>query len=288
MVFDLRKWREATFSSLEGGDAEWLNYKIAPYFWAKVVDKSGNPEIIAQFLDEFKKQKKRTSEKAIEILSSLSGLDINKELVVSAKEYRENIYRYWPVPVTPLGMVLITATNTFLMGDSSDRFTTPVRKITLNDFFLDRFEVTNEQYSEFLNDVGNQKEGGSYWLDETSYPDILLEDGKYIVRKGRENYPVFYVSWYGASAYAKWTGKRLPTEAEWEYAASNGGTTLYPWGNEWHDDYCNWGDTGKLDGYEFTAPVGSFEKGKNHYDCYDMVGNVFEWVADWYEPYDPA
>lgn len=287
-VFDLSRWRAGNFRSPHGGDPEWLNYMIAPYFWAKVVDKSGNPEIIAQFLDEFKKQKKRTSKKAIEVLSNLSGLDINKELVISSNEYRENIYKYWPIPFSPPGMLLITATNTFLMGDSSDRFTMPVRNITLNDFFLDRYEVTNNQYCEFLNAMGNQKEGDSYWLDESSYPDILKEDMKYIVRKGRENYPVTEVSWFGAAAYAKWAGKRLPTEAEWEYAASNKGFTLYPWGNEWHDDYCNWADTGKLDGYEFTAPVGSFENGKNHYDCYDMAGNVFEWVQDWYEPYNPA
>jgi len=266
----------------------YKRYDLAPYFWAKVVDKSGNPEIIPEFLEGFRKSEDHTSQNAIALLTRLSGLDIDKELVIAGQEYAENVVRYWPIPVPPSGMNLIFAGNPFLMGDSSEKSTSTVRNVQLESFFLDRYEVTNEQFCEFLNAMGNQKEGGSYWLDETSYPDILLEDGKYIVRKGRDNYPVGQVSWYGAAAYAKWAGKRLPTEAEWEFAASNNGTTLYPWNGEWHDDYCNWGEEGKLDGYEFTAPVDAFEQSKNHYDCYNMVGNVFEWVADWYAPYNPA
>ncbi|NLI98907.1 formylglycine-generating enzyme family protein, partial [bacterium] len=303
-IYDLRSWLavsaedeliEKEMELPKGAGSEyvgWRGYEIATYFWTKVVNQSKTPYIIPLFLSEFQRKEDHSADIAIQILSKLSGLDINKELVIDGEEFTaylmEKEAKNSSYVITPQRMEIIKADGPFLMGDSADRNCSPVRRVYLSSFFLDRFEVTNEQYSEFLNDVGNQKEGGSYWLDETSYPDILLEDGKYIVRKGREKYPVYYVSWYGAAAYAKWAGKRLPTEAEWEFAASNGGTTLYPWGNEWHDDYCNWGDTGKLDGYEFTAPVGSFEKGKNHYDCYDLVGNVFEWVADWYEPYNPA
>ncbi|NLI99495.1 formylglycine-generating enzyme family protein, partial [bacterium] len=290
-LYDLRSWsmNEDTSNFGRGNTyVGWDGYNLAPYFWARVIDKSGNPEIIDQFLSEFNIKKNKNSKNAIKTLSRLSGININEELLISSQELRENITKYWPIPIPPRGMNLIIADQSFLMGDSSDMSTRPVRNVHVSTFFLDRYEVTNKQFCEFLNTKGNQKEGGTYWLDETAYSDILLEDGKFIVRKDRENFPVTQVSWYGARAYAKWAGKRLPTEAEWEFAASNNGTTLYPWGNDWHDDYCNWADTGKLDGYEFTAPVGSFEKGKNHYDCYDMVGNVFEWVADWYEPYDPA
>ncbi len=269
----------------------YKGYQLAPYFWAKIVDKSGKADLIANFLAEFKNAEHKDSKTAIDILSRLSGLDIDKELVITGKEFTDNINRYWPIIIPPLEMELVYSDNDrlFNMGDSNDVASSPVRKVLLRkSFFIDKYEVTNAKYCKFLNEMGNQKEGGSYWLDESSYPNILFEDGKYVVRKGYENYPVYYVSWYGAVAYAKWAGKRLPTEAEWECVASNSGSTKYPWGNEWHDDYCNWGEEGKLDGYEFVAPVGSFEKGKNYDDCYDLVGNVFEWVADWQARYNLA
>ncbi|MBD3285733.1 SUMF1/EgtB/PvdO family nonheme iron enzyme, partial [candidate division WOR-3 bacterium] len=287
-VYDLRTWGKATLRDWQGGKVGYRGYDLAPYFWAKVMDKSGDSLIIAKFFEEFRHSDDKSSENAIAILESLSGLDINKELVITGKEYLQNVYDYWVVILPQEGMEFIPG-GSFAMGDSSIRGCSPVREVKIDPFYLDVFEVTNKQFCRFLNEMGNQKEGGSYWFDETSYPDILfdIEDSIYNVRKGRENYPVYWVSWYGARAYAEWIGKRLPTEAEWEYAASNAGQHTYPWGNEWHDDYCNWAEEGKLDGSEFTAPVGSFEKGMNHFGCYDMVGNVFEWVNDWYAPYNP-
>ncbi|MCK4334817.1 SUMF1/EgtB/PvdO family nonheme iron enzyme [candidate division WOR-3 bacterium] len=286
-VFDLRTWNTGSPKDFMSRKTIGISgYAIAPFFWAKVVEKSQNPQIIAMFLSEYKKQEDKSQRAAIQLLSRLSGLDIDKEMVITGKEYLKNIARYWPAAATPDNMTLIPG-GSFYMGDSSSGVSS-IRKVYLSSFFLDRYEVNNRQFCEFLNAMGNQKEGGSYWLDETSYPDILSENGKYYVRKRRENYPVCHVSWYGARAYAKWAGKRLPTEAEWGFAASNKGTTLYPWGNEWHDDYCNWKEGGELDGYEFTCSVYSLPQGINKYDCYNMVGNVFEWVADWFAPYDPA
>jgi len=303
-VYDLRCWLSVSAEAeaiakgrkLPKGEGtiyvSWTGYELAPYFWEKVVKKSNNPDIIAEFLAELQKEENRSSKNAIAVLSKLSGLDINKELVISGEEYKEYLVeraRSNPnLIIAPPGMSLIIAEKPFLMGDSSKTFTSPVRNVHLDYFFLDRYEVTNKQFCKFLNAMGNQKEGGVYWFDEWFYSDIIHEGDSFRVKAGRESYPVSQVSWYGARAYAKWAGKRLPTEAEWEFAASNNGTTLYPWDGEWHDDYCNWGEKGELDGYEFTAPVDSFEKGKNHYDCYNMVGNVFEWVADWYAPYNPA
>jgi formylglycine-generating enzyme required for sulfatase activity len=293
-IYDLREWTITTDMDNPAGESEigTKGYSLAPYFWEKVMKKTGNPRIIAEFLKEFRVQEDKSSVNAIGVLSELSGLDINSELVISGEEYidyrmeeaRSNPY----VILAPEGMELMKTKEPFLMGDSSSMNTSPVRKVYLDNFFIDRYEVSNVQYCEFLNAVGNQKEGGTYWLLESCYPDILFEDSMYMVRKGRENYPVYQVSWYGANAYAKWAGKRLPTEAEWEYAASNGGKTFYPWGDEWHDDYCNWGEDGELDGYEFTAPVDAFPEGDNWFGCHNLCGNVFEWVADWYEPYDPA
>jgi len=168
-------------------------------------------------------------------------------------------------------MVLVEA-GEFIMGSSEMIDTQPPRKIYLDAFYIDKYEVTNEEYVKFLNTIGRH-EGYINLLSEFS--KIEKVNGVYKVKEGYERYPVVEVSWIGANMYAKWRGKRLPTEAEWEKAAKGIDERKYPWGNIFDHNKCNVEMRG-------VKPVGSYLAGRSPYGCYDMAGNVWEWVADWY------
>jgi formylglycine-generating enzyme required for sulfatase activity len=173
------------------------------------------------------------------------------------------------------GMMLIPA-GEFTMGTdkviiSGDE--KPVHQVYLDAYYIDQFEVTNEQYYRF-------------WQATKSHtPDSFSEEygvGKWPERARKHpKHPVTGVSWYDAVAYAKWVGKRLPTEAEWEKAARGTDARLLPWGNSFTVIYANiWNGN---DGYDNTiAPVGSYKEGASPYGVMDMSGNVWEWTADWY------
>jgi len=164
-----------------------------------------------------------------------------------------------------------------LEGEGDEK---PVHEVDLNDFSIDKYEVTNAEYAEFLNANGNKLEGGSNWL-ETNDEDcgVAVAGERFVVKKGQENRPVVMVSWYGAVAYAKWAGKRLPTEAEWEYAARGGQRSK---GTKFSGSATP-NNVGWFDGNsaEHPWPVGS--KQPNELGIYDMSGNVWEWCSDWYK-----
>lgn len=157
----------------------------------------------------------------------------------------------------PVEMVLIPG-GIFLMGaDSGFPDEQPRHGVYFDPFFIDVHEVTNRQYQIFMNKTNHVKP--DFWFPEIDRPDE----------------PVVGVSWHDATDYAAWAGKRLPTEAEWEYAAWGGfNDGKYPWGDEPDLSYANLNSFG-------IAPVKSFKP--NGYGIYDMIGNVWEWCSDWYD-----
>ena len=165
-------------------------------------------------------------------------------------------------------------TGSFEMSDSKNEpeewmaDTRPLHTVTLDAFYMDIHEVTVGQFKHFVTQTGyNYK-----WWDDVA--ELSPTDG----------HPMTIVKWTAATAYADWAGKRLPTEAEWEYAARGGlEGKRYPWGDDLGlaTDYANYKGTGGKDRWKYTAPVGSFEP--NGYGLYDMAGNVWEWCQDWYD-----
>ena len=196
---------------------------------------------------------------------------------------------YLPVvvkqPATPIDdMVLISSGSLSMGSDDGNDDEQPIHIVYLDAYYIDKYEVTNAQYAVFLNEQGNQSEGGGYWLDATDSNVRIHKTGdSWQADSGYVEHPVVEVSWYGAKAYCEWTGKRLPTEAEWEKAARGTDNRIYPWGNEapsctrlnYHDgsSYCV-GDT---------RAVGSYPSGASPYQAHDMAGNVWEWVQDCYD-----
>lgn len=160
----------------------------------------------------------------------------------------------------------------------------PLHEVYLSKYYIDRYEVTAAQFADFLNKNMGKSER---YIDLKPAVTIEKVKGKLQPRKGLENYPANRVSWYGADAYCREQGKRLPTEAEWEQAAKGPDGRVFPWGDEAPD---NTRVTYKRKfnelGFKAMEPVDSMEKGRSPYGLHHMAGNVWEWVADWYDEGD--
>jgi formylglycine-generating enzyme required for sulfatase activity len=222
--------------------------------------------------------------------------------------------------VNKKGMIYVPE-GTFLMGTNSDEgFPSdgegPARKVKINGFYIDPCAVTNEEFKTFVEETGYKTEAEVFGWSFVFYSFLSLETAKKVESiipempwwagvqgacwnkpEGpdssiidRMNHPVVHISWNDAMAYCKWAGKRLPSEAEWEYAARGGlEQKRYPWGDELTpngEHQCNiWQgvfpklNTGE-DGYKGTAPVTTYSP--NGYGLYNMVGNVWEWCSDWF------
>jgi serine/threonine-protein kinase len=172
--------------------------------------------------------------------------------------------------------------GTFEMGSAEDdpsagKDEKPPHQVTLDTFWIDRYEVSNAQYTRCVETGACQ---ASRLADTTAYNGA--------------GYPVVGVSWGDAADYCEWVGGRLPTEAEWEYAARGPEGYIYPWGDTFDGtrvNFCDtncpatWKDESYDDGYEWTAPVGNYPSGASWVGAEDMAGNVSEWVNDWYDGY---
>ena len=148
----------------------------------------------------------------------------------------------------------------FAMG-SDEQGHGPVHQVSLPDYYMDMYEVTNALYKACVEDDGCTPAEEPGWLDDERF----------------SGYPVFGVDWEQAQQFCQWRGARLPTEAEWEKAARGTDARTYPWGEGFDCQMANVGCVG------FLSPVGSYPQGVSPYGLHDLAGNAWEWVADWYD-----
>lgn len=172
-------------------------------------------------------------------------------------------------------MVVIKGGEFFRGSNEGGRDERPRHKISLSSFAMDVHTVTNEQFVRFLQVMGGEKDSNNLDIIQLKESRIKRHSGKLVIESGYSKHPVIGVTWYGAVAYAKWVGKRLPTEAEWEIAACGGlEDAIYSTGKTIEKTQANFFSSD-------TMSVKSFPP--NAYGLYDIAGNVYEWCQDWYD-----
>jgi formylglycine-generating enzyme required for sulfatase activity len=178
-----------------------------------------------------------------------------------------------PIPetpaITPGEMVLIPA-GEFILGDNTKGSqANPQQKVNLPAFWIDKYEITNREFLDFSIKTGYQAEGASEGKDWRTF-----------FTTDKADFPVVYITWKDADSYCKASGKRLPTEPEWEKAARGTDGRIYAWGNEWKPGQTNTYETDRA-----PAAIGKYSGDVSPYGVHDMVGNVMEWTSSWYLPY---
>lgn len=192
-----------------------------------------------------------------------------------------------PMRLIPAGTFMMGAGPDDLLAASDER---PLHRVILNDFYIDQYEVSVAQYAAFLNRLGTYRQAcngfdcamprervgvTSYLLEEEMGTSSVL----YTPLTGFANYPANFISWHGAAAYCAAVGGRLPTEAEWEYAARGDDGRLYPWGNEAPNELRAVFNSN----FDNLKPVNALPAGQSPFGIFGLAGGVWEWVADWYD-----
>lgn len=222
--------------------------------------------------------------------------------VAPTKRFENGVVDYQTNPKEGMPIIFVPA-GEFLMGSNgeyADKNESPEHQVYLDAFWIHQYEVTNRQFREYIKQSGlmtyaeiqgwswvfgngSKKVEGAFW----SSPE---GNGTHI--EDRLDHPVVHISYSDAINYCNWAGGRLPTEAEWEKAARGNDSRTFPWGGDTvtgsNANFCDvqcsmeWSNQFFDDGYEITAPVGSYPEGSSVYSVMDLAGNVWEWVADYY------
>lgn len=195
--------------------------------------------------------------------NSIKTNSVDVSISQSTKENTINIESNEIKPTAPQGMAYVPG-GEFMMGrkNGASEAESPPHKVSVQPFFMDIYEVTNEQYAEFIKATNHK-------------PPAEWKNGVYPSEQAK--FPVVGVEWNDANDFAKWAGKRLPTEEEWEFAARGTNNFLYPWGNNWKKENANVGN-------QLFAEVGKY-KGVSPFGIYDMIGNVWEWTSSDFKSY---
>jgi formylglycine-generating enzyme required for sulfatase activity len=193
------------------------------------------------------------------------ALDLARAIVLEGLSHRLAVNRKDGSP-----MIYVPA-GEFEMGDGQ-RNDCPKHKVQLSAYWIGVYCVTNAQYLQFMQATKHRAP------DQADYGNPVWKGRSFPPEQA--DHPVVCVSWDDATAYAKWSGCALPTEAQWEKAARGPGGLIYPWGNDWDAGRCR---NDKNKGNETTCPVSGYPGGVSGYGTYNQGGNVWEWCSDWYD-----
>ena len=248
---------DAMVEDLNGSFKKYPGIPEIHFFGGWILFHSNQKDKARQWLDRYLTQspKGRFAEKARSFLSKVA-LSVPENMIL-----------------IPRGFFIMGAN-----GHGDDE--APEHKVYLDAFHIDKYEVTAAEFAEFLNEVKTYKE---FYRDH-KFGMLVLEKG-FKPQRGLDSYPINSVSWFGAAAFCKWKNKRLPTEAEWEKAARGTEGNFFPWGNDpitpqkaryrqdWTEEIA----------HRVMVPVNSMPEGKSPFGLFHMLGNVKEWVDDWYD-----
>jgi ergothioneine biosynthesis protein EgtB len=280
--------REKVLDYLEVADLEQQER-----LWRFILQHESQHSEIMTFVLELGKQERGKGDKTIQNSKSRSVLSVRAASPLGeAKDLIQNYHP--PIPPSPhpphhLSEMIQIPAGEFEMGDESVHALDneqPTQKLYLETYWIDRYLVTCAQYRVFMEAGGYQNplwwsQAGWKWLQT----EQVIQPLYWCKNSIWDNHPVCGVSWYEAEAYSRFVGKRLPTEAEWEKAASWDAQAhcrrIYPWGNEEPTlKYCNYDNL-----MEGTTPVDTFWVGQSPYGLYDALGNVWEWTTSWFDGY---